>query len=79
MEGMAPKKAVRAGVPADIKVVPDGEEILTEDAAGAAGHMTEEESEDEVLELKQMFQWFMQDQQERDARQAQEAVRQETR
>ncbi|XP_052406338.1 uncharacterized protein LOC127952096 [Carassius gibelio] len=76
---MAPKKAVRAGVPADIEVIPDGGEILTEDAAGAAGHMTEEESEDEVLELKQMFQRFMQDQQERDARQAQEAVRQETR
>ncbi len=76
---MAPKKAVRAVVSADVEIVPDEREILTEDATGAAGHMSDEEPEGDVMELKQMFQRFMRDQQERDARQAQEAAQQETR
>ncbi len=50
-----------------------------EDATSAAGHISDEESEGDVLELKRMFQRFMRDQQERDERQAQEAARQETR
>ncbi len=76
---MAPKKAVRAVVPADVKIVPDEGQLLMEDATSAAGHISDEESEGDVLELKRMFQRFMRDQQERDERQAQEAARQETR
>ncbi|ROJ36074.1 hypothetical protein DPX16_12699 [Anabarilius grahami] len=72
---MAPKKAVRAVAPADVVIVPeDGE-----DATGAAGQVSDQETESDVLELKRMFQRFMQDQQDRDARQAQEEARQETR
>ncbi len=76
---MAPKKAVHAVVSADVEIVPDEGEILTEDVTGAAWHMSDEEPEGDVMELKQMFQRFMRDQQERDARQAQEAAQQETR
>ncbi|KAL0182353.1 hypothetical protein M9458_021728, partial [Cirrhinus mrigala] len=76
---MAPKRAARVVVPAEVELVPDEGEAQTEDAAGAREHMDADESEGDVLELKRMFQKFLLDQQDRDARQAQEVVRQETR
>ncbi|KAF4098345.1 hypothetical protein G5714_020375 [Onychostoma macrolepis] len=76
---MAPKKVVRAVVPADVEIVPVEGEMLMEDATGALGPMSDEESEGDLLELKGMLQRLMRDQQERDARQVQEAARQETR
>ncbi|KAF4103864.1 hypothetical protein G5714_014851 [Onychostoma macrolepis] len=66
---MAPKKVVHVVVPADVEIVPDDGEMLTEDATGASGPMSDEESEGDLLELKGMLQWLMRDQQERDARQ----------